>query len=353
MAQPLAMMEMIQAIMRNLIGLTTTKKGRGMQKEMIVILSYEKDLTALEIAKRLGDRNIPFLLLDPGDFPARITLAAHFVGSHWEGTIISQGEQYELNGIKSVLYRRPTHYRADRQLPEAVKLFAENEASKGFGGILRSLNCFWMSHPDALRAAGFKPRQLQRAAALGLSVPRTLITNDPEAARRFYDECNGKMIYKTLHGGNIPVDQETYDAIYTSRVQAEDLAHLDRVRHTSHLFQEYIEKAFELRITVVGDKTYTAAIYSQHADAAKVDFRNGYADLNYSVYELPQEIHQACVNMTKSFDLAYSAIDMAVTPQGEYLFFELNPGGQYHWIEYETGLPITDAIIARLMEARA
>lgn len=296
--------------------------------------------------------HIPVLLLDPGDFPSRISLDAFLSGLEWEGTITYQGERYNISVIKSILYRRPTHYRPEPGLPEAVRLFAENEASKGFGGLLRSLPCFWMSHPDDLRTAGFKPRQLQRAKALGLRIPQTIITNDPGAARRFYEEHKGNIIYKTLHGRNIPVDEKRYDAIYTSRVTPESLQKIDQVRYTAHLFREHIEKVFEIRATIVGEQIFAAKIYSQHAEAARVDFRNSYKDLRYEVYELPTEIQRKLMQLIRSFNLAYSAIDLAVTPEGEHIFFEINPAGQYHWIEYETKMPITEAIIRELTRER-
>jgi glutathione synthase/RimK-type ligase-like ATP-grasp enzyme len=292
---------------------------------LIVILSYDQDHSALEVFAALQRRNIPTLLLDPGKFPRHIALDATFDGEMWQGSFTYRGEHYDLERIKSVFYRRPTHYRADPALPLPVQAFAENEASKGFGGILRSLDCLWVSHPDALRAAAFKPRQLKVAALLGLRTPRSLITNDAAAARRFYEECEGKMIYKTLHGGNIAASTEEYDAIYTSVVTEPSLDHIDRVSYTAHLFQEHIAKAFELRINVIGEHVFAAAIYSQHSEAARVDFRASYGDLRYAVYTLPDDLAETCRALVRHFGLQYGALDMAVTPSGEYVFFEVNP----------------------------
>lgn len=42
--------------------------------------------------------------------------------------------------------------------------------------------------------------------------------------------------------------------------------------------------------------------------------------------------------------LCYGAIDMVVTPDERYVFIEINPNGQYLWVEQATGLPISDAI---------
>lgn len=320
-------------------------------QDLILVLSYHKDCPAIEVFEAVQRRGRPALLIDPGDFPQSIALDVTFDGEAWQGCLTSQSERYELSCIKSIFYRRPTHYAVDSALPPTVQAFAENEASKGFGGILRSLDCFWVSHPDALRAAAFKPRQLKVAASLGLRSPRSLITNDPAAALRFYEECEGRIIYKTLHGGNIAAGPDQYDAIYTSIVTRQSLECIDRVKYTAHLFQEFIDKAFELRITVIGQQVFAAAVYSQHSQAARVDFRADYSDLSYDVYRLPDEIAEKCRALVRRLGLQYGAIDMAVTPMGDFVFFEINPNGQYQWIEYYTKLPLTETLADLLVSA--
>lgn len=317
-------------------------------KDLVVILSYYQDRPAIEVLAELERRHVPVLLLDPGDFPCSISLDASFQDT-WEGTLTYHGQRFALSRVKSILYRRPTHYVVDKALPPTVQVFAENEAFKGFGGILRSLDCFWVSHPDALRAANFKPRQLQVAKQHGMRTPRTEITNDPAALLRFYEECHGRLIYKTLYGGNVGASGDEYDAIYTSIVTPESLQHAERVRYTAHLFQEHIEKAFDVRVTVVGDAVFAAAIDSQEHEATRVDFRASYAHLRYRRFQLPKDIEQACVAIVHTFGLEYGAIDMAVTPSGDFVWFELNPNGQYQWIEYHTKLPITSALVDLLV----
>ncbi len=281
-------------------------------QDLILILSYHEDRPAVEVFQAMQRRGLSALLIDPGDFPQRLALDASFDGEAWQGALLSAGERIPLGRIKSIFYRRPTHYVVDPALPSTVQAFAENEAAKGFGGILRSLDCFWVSHPDALRAAAFKPRQLKVAASLGLRTPSSLVTNDAAAVRRFYHACEGNIIYKTLHGGNIAAGPDEYDAIYTSAVTEESLAHLDRVKYTAHIFQQRIEKAFELRINVIGERVFAAAIYAPANSAARIDFRAAYDDLRYEVYALPDAIVQKCRRLVKQFGLQYGAIDMAV-----------------------------------------
>ena len=321
-------------------------------KRTIVVLSYFKDLTAQEVITALKKRGEKALLLDAGDFPSSISLAAHInSGAEWKGHIVYDGEHYALEDIQSILYRRPTHYRVAEALPTQIQEFAENEASKGFGGILRSLNCFWISRPDALNAAGYKPRQLQIARELGMNIPRTLLTNNPQAALDFFHACNGDIIIKALHATNVGIDEEHYAAIYTNKVTMASLQYIEQIRITAHLLQERIEKAFEVRVVVVGQRVFAVRINSQHSATAQIDFRAAYNDLTYEVYQLPQEVEQQCRLMVKQMGLQYSAIDLAVTKEGKHIFFENNCAGQYQWLEYFTGVPITEAIVDLLLSA--
>jgi glutathione synthase/RimK-type ligase-like ATP-grasp enzyme len=287
----------------------------------------------LRVLNILQQRNASVLLFDPGAFPRRITLDSSFVEASWQGTFCYEEQHIALEQIKSIWVRRPTHYQVDPEAPELIQVFLENEALKGFGGILRTLPVFWMNDFDCQRAANFKPRQLQVAAGAGLRVPRSLITNDPQAVLRFYCECDENIILKPLHGGGIAGGGRVTHTIYTSRVTKQSLEQIEQVRLTSHYFQEYVEKQVELRITVIGSTVLTVAIHSQEHAPAAVDWRAGYgSELRHSRYTLPPAIEQQCLQVTQQLGLTFGAIDMIVTPKGEFVFLEINPGGQYEWI---------------------
>jgi glutathione synthase/RimK-type ligase-like ATP-grasp enzyme len=128
--------------------------------------------------------------------------------------------------------------------------------------------------------------------------------------------------------------------------------HLSAIRLTTNLFQQYIPKAFEVRITVIGSNVFAAEIHSQHSERARIDFRAAYQDLYYQVHALPKEIEEACRQLVRSFHLQFSAIDMLVTPEGKYYFLESNANGQWGWIERHTGLPLTAALVDLLTHGR-
>ena len=320
-------------------------------KDTIIILSHEDDTVSHDILKMAQEQS-PAFILDTGDFPTRVQLDAECADGTWRGYLTTKdNERIDLARIKSIMYRRPSHYRADETLPQQLQTWAENESDRGFGGILRSLDCFWMSDIDAIRAASYKPRQLVLAHRLGFQVPATCITNDPATLRDFYRQHQGQVVCKALYGGNVPIQEGMWDAIYTYIVpQIAIDQEIERVRYQAHQFQSFVDKSYELRVSVVDTQVFAARIDSPEGNT---DFRNQYGELQYSVYQLPNALEEVCVKLVKQLGLSYGAIDIMRSKDGEYYFLEINPAGQYQWIEFATGMPITAAIVDRLMKGNA
>ncbi len=319
----------------------------------ILVLSWLQDTTALRIIRELKQRGADVVFMDTGSFPQHISLDVTFAAGRWEGTFSYEGKKHELSAMRSVLVRRPSHYQVSRDAPEPIQAFLENEALKGFGGVLRSLtHVFWMNSLDASRSANFKPVQMRVAAEAGMLVPHSLITNTPDAVRRFYEECHGRMIYKTLHGGGIAGGGDVAHTVLTSVVTQDHLQHLEQVRLTAHQFQILVEKYIEVRVTVSGTTCIAVAIYSQKSENTRVDWRASYEDLEYSLYTLPPFVERQCIQITHQLGLNYGAIDLIVTPEGEHIFLEINAGGQYEWLESETKLPFSAIIAETLVKGK-
>jgi glutathione synthase/RimK-type ligase-like ATP-grasp enzyme len=106
-----------------------------------------------------------------------------------------------------------------------------------------------------------------------------------------------------------------------------------------------VPKRFELRVTVVGEQVFAAEIHSQQTNRTRVDWRR--YDLSHTPHlphALPEHVQVKCVELVRRLGLCYGAIDLILTPDGRYVFLEINPSGQYMWIEERTGLPISEAV---------
>jgi glutathione synthase/RimK-type ligase-like ATP-grasp enzyme len=221
------------------------------------------------------------------------------------------------------------------------------EAKLGLGGCLWALpGVLWVNHP-ARQSDLRKPDQLVVAKAAGMRVPRSLVTNRADAVRRFAADVDGPIVVKPLGYGSI-LEDGGRRAMYTRVLTDDDLADLAGVEATAHLFQQYVDKAYEVRLTVVGTgddaRLFPVAIHAT-SDAARVDFRSDYDSLAYSVVDVPDEVEVGVRAFMARFGITLGHFDFCVDHAGAHWFLECNgSGGQYGFVEKATGLPITDSI---------
>jgi ATP-grasp ribosomal peptide maturase len=317
----------------------------------ILILTEQFDPTADYLIEHLDERGAAFVRLDTGDFPAQWSIAALSGLSGWTGGIDRNGEFIPFEHINSVWYRRPTVFTVPDEVPPGQRKFIVEESRAAVGGLLRSLPAVWVDRPDRIANAGFKPYQLKIAAESGFQVPETMITNIPEKARRFVSDASVPILTKSMATGWISEGSGIYSSFYTSILDS-DLQSLDRVRNSPALLQYFVPKAYEVRVTVIGKEIYAVEIHSTSPESY-IDWRTAYSDLRYKPHQLTDSV-KACVRtLMEHFELEFGAIDLIVTPDGDYYFLEINPCGQWAWLEQEVGYPMRRALANLLLENRS
>src|SRR5947207_1973002 len=156
----------------------------------VLVLTDVIDPTADLVVAELEARDVPVMRCNPGDFPQKLTLAARLDGERMTGRLvyadrhIGRHDEIAWEAVRSVYYRRPSAFRLSEHVPEQWRFWAAQEARQGFGGIISGLPR-WLNHPTDNAFAEYKPVQLRLATECGLTVPCTLITNDPGPDRRF------------------------------------------------------------------------------------------------------------------------------------------------------------------------
>ncbi len=301
----------------------------------VLILTRANDPHMLPVAAEVRTRGANVLCFNLADFPEHVTLQTTFTSEGMNGSLTYQSRRVALDTLASIWWRRPERYKAPPTYTPGERTFVEEEANRGLLGALESLTfqeTLWVSRSHMIRRADLKPLQLASAQQVGFRVPRTLVTNDPDAVREFFELCQGNIILKAVSRGAIE-DEEHPRFIYTSPVLPEYLSALEGVRATAHLLQEAIPKRLELRVVVIGRHVFAAEIHSQHSERAKRDFRQGYADLLYDVHVLPEAVKRNVLALVRMFQLQFSSMDILVTPEGEYIFLDLNPNGQFYWLQ--------------------
>lgn len=311
----------------------------------VLIVSTKFDPHVDFLIPKLREKNIPFVRFNTEDFPTRASLTILFEGVVDTETLkVPPGIEISNSEITAIWYRRPAAFEFPSQFSPAAHVFADRETRATIAGLWQLLDAIWVNHPAKNRVAEIKLHQLKTAARLGLDIPRTLVTNDPEEARKFFTHCEGKIIIKTLSGGLVE-EGPSSTAIFTNKVEQTDLDNITSIQYTPTLFQEYVPKEVELRVTVVGKKVFTAEIHSQALESTRDDWRRpGTLKLAHAVHQLPLDVEKRCKELIGFFGLNFGAIDMILTPDGRYVFLEINPNGQWAWIEDLTGMPISEAM---------
>jgi glutathione synthase/RimK-type ligase-like ATP-grasp enzyme len=208
----------------------------------------------------------------------------------------------------------------------------------------------WINDLRRDREAENKLRQLRVATKVGLIIPRTLTTNDPEQARAFFKELGGNMVAKLLRPLSISMGEAPV-FVYTNDVREQDLADAEMLRHSPMVFQERIPKAIELRIAYVDGNCFAGAIDASRSLKGQTDWRlSSPEECPWLAAEVPEDIQARLRALMRKLGLSYGAIDMIKTPDQEHVFLEVNPGGEWGMLERDLGLPISEALADALLK---
>lgn len=248
-----------------------------------------------------------------------------------------------LEELRSVWYRNPASFQFPAAMSGTERQHAQHEAKLGLGGVLGALPLRWINHPSRHADAGYKPRQLLTAVRASLSVAPTLVTNNPGAVRRFAMQfAPGGVVTKML-GASAICEQGGRRVTLTQRLAAADLNDLRGVELTAHLLQQWATKREEARVIVIGGQVFAVAIHA-HSQAAYIDWRADYNALSYEPVSLPTDVECGIRAVMRELDLVYGAFDFVITPEAEWIFLEVNPGGQFGFLEDSTDAPLTAAL---------
>ncbi|WP_433428574.1 MvdC/MvdD family ATP grasp protein [Nonomuraea sp. CA-141351] len=317
----------------------------------ILILTCDDDTHAHQVAGLLADRGARAVLFDPADYPSRARIEAAY-GRRVRRTLQTGEAHVDLDTLTAVWFRRPRPPAAHPEIIEpAVRACVERECAAFAADLWDQLGCRYVPAPrESIRRAQRKTSQLALAGRLGFELPDTLITHDPGTFLDFYNRHSGQIITKPLNDPKaLRADGEAVSRM-SEPVSTRDVGHADAIRFAPVIVQEYVAKRVELRVTVVGRTVFAAEIHSQENNHARHDWRRyDLAATRHAVHDLPPDVAARCVELVVRLGLTYGAIDLILTPDDRYVFLEINPSGQWLWIENATGLPISAAICDLLM----
>lgn len=262
------------------------------------------------------------------------------------------GKSFEWSQIRSVWYRRPSMpAEIANGLSEQHRKFVSSETYQLLQHQLLSLDqekVTWVSHPSAIHRANSRFLQFRAAKKFGFPVPRTIITNEPKVVATFADTSDSEFFAMKRISSHSQLEGEV--SFFTERITRSRLLELcGSFVLCPTLVQEYIPKACEYRVTVIGNKAFVCKLHSQDNPNASVDWRQTSPDfVPHEIVEAPV-IAAKAIALVQYLGLLYGAIDLIEKPDGEIVFLEVNPNGQWLRIEEITGARMSEAMADLLM----
>jgi glutathione synthase/RimK-type ligase-like ATP-grasp enzyme len=319
--------------------------GMPMSLSSVLIVTQQLDPHADAVIDYLETRGVACLRLNTAELLQDYTVSCD----------LTQGEAIEISdrwgrtvstaGLRGAYYRKPVPVGAHPEVAEGAAAFSASEAEEFLRNLYNWPGLRWVNHPQSIKRAQVKLPQLLLATRLGLRIPRTLITTDVDRARAFVRACPNGALCKPLISTGVVIDGTPLQ-IWSHRLTDPEIDQvLDTVALAPTQLQEYVEKKYEVRATVIGAQVMAVKIDSQKVERAHHDWRQvDPFTIPHEPLVLPTAISSALLEFTRSYDLQYSAFDLICTPDDEFVFLENNPNGQYYWIELITGIPMAAAV---------
>lgn len=304
---------------------------------MILICGGLADSVTELVCARLADCGYPYRLLDLGKYPAEFQIKWHWQGSDPSGYIAGSDWKVDLEDLTGVYirYLGSEGRLAPPNVAPADVPAMYFEYDTGLMALLEDLPCAVVNRLGGGMSNNSKAYQALLVRQCGLLTPPTLVTNDPAAAQRFYEDCQGEVIYKSLSGVRSIV----------RRLQPEQLERLSLLRHGPAQFQGFIPGE-NVRVHTVGDQLFATRVHSDVVDYRYASREGRTVEMEPTI--LPSAIAGSCARLARELDLLLAGIDLKETPNGDYYCFEVNPCPGFLYYERHSGQPISAALAGLL-----
>lgn len=315
---------------------------------MILILANKWDLTVDLVVLELRRRNISFLRLNTEDMPSWLVIASF--PSSFIQLSSEYGTSFSASDVTAVWNRRPGHV-FDDLAPEnrpsiATQKFVNDQWFVWLESLQLRRDILWVNHPTSNGLMENKLRQLQLATEIGFLIPDTLITNDANEVRSWLSQLDGQAICKALYSPLIEEAEED-KFIFTNLLELDTDEFDESLRLAPAIFQRALISKIDYRVTVVGSRVFATRV---DIPEKVIDWRTSKTEVTFTLCELPADIEHMCRQYVNVANLSFGAIDL-IESNGEFYFLEINPNGEWGWLERPHGIPISAALCDLLSEA--
>ncbi len=312
---------------------------------LVLVLTDQFDTHADVVVGKLIQQKLPFFRFNLDVESLRRTKIT-FADEKW--TITTDSACLHSDDVTCVWCRRPFVELSleEQQVIDVDFRIWKNEWNKTLLGLYNSLKDLpWLNPLRKAYKGENKYYQIQLAHQVGFLLPETLISNDKACLTEFVRKHRGAL-FKLMAQDIYHIENVGFRGFYTNIITEDDLSAFNEQDENPIVLQNYIEKQFEVRYTVVGSQHFVCRIDSQASPLAKFDWRR--YDIPHTPHtgiQPPLDIQEKVSVFMKTLGLEFGALDFIVTPTNEWYFLEINCMGQWLWIEQLTNLPISDSIV--------
>jgi len=318
----------------------------GSSRPQVIIITNEEDVSADWVVRELRSREIHYLRLNTEHLAdSRFSARPHI------GKIQVQiGDRvHDLSSAQGIWYRRPESPK--NGLISALTP-AEREVVKAqWRATIAGFRCLpierWINQPSLNIGAESKMFQLRLARRVGFHVPDTLVTNSRQDAQTFLRSHLEGAVIKALHAPLVE-DPNMPQFIFSRRLESELLDTADAMESAPFILQQEIRPKRDVRVTVIDGLALGAAVAEPIDD---VDWRATEPRPDWVPFELPAEVSACCTALTRALGLRFGALDLLIDGSGDWLFLEINPNGEWGWLQKTCGIPIAGAIADALLRS--
>ena len=314
----------------------------------VLLITNTKDFTTDYVVRSLNKLGADYYRLNTDEIGDKVFLTFDFVHNNYTIWDKPKGVKLNILSYRSVYYRRPEIPIIDgKDVSQEEKQFIRFEIRQTLEGLYKILrDAYWISDVDSIRRAENKIFQQILAKEIGFRIVEGVVTNVEEHFKSFVRDNKNDCIVKPIFSGQIGWP-EIKKVVYTNKLI--EIPSRKQIEFCPSYIQKRIEKKYDVRVTIIEDEVFAARIFSQNNIETRIDWRVGDNVLHHEIICLPEILIKQCKELIRRLNLRFGAIDFIETLEGDFIFLEINPNGQWAWIETQTGMPISETIANKLM----
>lgn len=315
---------------------------------VILLLSNKWDLSLDYVVQILKRRDIPYIRINTEDLIEK--KSSVFLPDFSFSVDNKLKIDNFASDVKSILLRRPgkpyEFINPKRRPSKAIVDYVSDQWHSFLSGLQSIPDILWINNPLKNAYAEAKINQLYMAEKIKFRIPKTRITNDIQILKSFWNECNGNIVAKSLSSPLINEDNQEF-FIFTNKLKSIRDIKEKEILIAPTIFQEALIQKKDYRITVIGNDCHVVEVKMQN-NSQEIDWRKIKKGIKFVRSELPDDIRTKCIKLVSELGLIFGAIDL-IKINDDYYFLEINPNGEWGWLQKTTKLPIAESLVNNLI----